>query len=95
MKQILIGAFVLTTMALAGNAKAEEQTVKLKLENFSCPSCAFIVQSTLADLPGVANCKVSYREKTASVTYDDTKTDVAAFTTATAELGFPSHLVQR
>ena len=95
MKRILPPAIALAMIIFATVARAEEQTVKLELDNFYCASCAFIIQSTLADIPGVADCKVSYRQKTASVTYDDAKTDVAALTAATADLGFPSRLRQR
>lgn len=95
MKQILLPAIMLTMMVFANAAEAEERTVTLELGNLYCPSCAYIVQSTLASVPGVADCKVSYQQKTASVTYDDTKTDVAVLTAATTDLGFPSRLVQR
>lgn len=95
MKRIFLPATALAMMVFANAARAEERKVTLELDNFSCASCAFIIKSTLADIPGVAECKVSYRQKTASVTYDDAKTDVAALTAATAELGFPSRLVQR
>lgn len=78
-----------SAMALAG-----ERTVNLQLENFSCPSCAFIVKHTLTDIPGVAACEVSYRERQARVTFDDEKTSVAALTAATSEIGFPSKPVE-
>jgi len=95
MKQSLIAAIALATVAFAHAANAEEQSVTLKLDNFYCASCAFIVQRTLAGIPGVADCAVSYGQKTASVTYDDAKTDIATLTGATAELGFPSRVVQQ
>jgi mercuric ion binding protein len=95
MKQILLPAIALAMMVMANASEAEERTVMLKLDNFGCASCAFIIQNTLASIPGVTDCKVSYRQKTASVTYDDAKADVAALTAATADLGFPSRLVQR
>jgi mercuric ion binding protein len=33
---------------------------------------------------------VSYKDKTAHVTYDDSKADVTALTTATTQAGYPS-----
>ena len=83
---------LLATLAILASvpAIAGERTVNLQLENFSCPSCAFIVKRTLMEIPGVAACEVSYRERLARITFDDEKTSVAALTAATSELGFPS-----
>lgn len=87
----LAGLLLAASMTLVSAASlAAERTVTLQLQNFSCPSCAFIVQRTLTDMPGVAACEVSYRDKLARVTYDDEKTSLAALTAATAEMGFPS-----
>ena len=41
-------------------------------------------------MPGVGKAVVSYEDQTAIVTYDDTKTDVKALTTATTNAGYPS-----
>jgi len=41
-------------------------------------------------VPGVSKAVVSYKDKTAVVTYDDTRADVAALTRATTEAGYPS-----
>ncbi|MEQ9642768.1 MAG: cation transporter [Alphaproteobacteria bacterium] len=90
MKRIA-GLIIATSMGfVAATALAEERTVTLKLENFTCASCAFIVKRTLTDVPGVAECDVSYREQLARVTFDDEKTSVAALTAATLQAGFPS-----
>jgi periplasmic mercuric ion binding protein len=39
---------------------------------------------------GVAMVTVSYKDKTAIVTYDDSKADVTALTAATTDAGYPS-----
>jgi mercuric ion binding protein len=39
---------------------------------------------------GVKAVTVSYKDKTAMVTYDDTRTDVEALTAATTNAGYPS-----
>jgi mercuric ion binding protein len=41
-------------------------------------------------VPGVSKAVVSYKDKTAVVTYDDSRTDVTALTHATTEAGYPS-----
>ena len=72
-------------------AVAEEQTVTLDVAMW-CASCPFIVQRSLERVPGVADVTVSYEEQTATVTFDDDQTNLAALTTATAEVGFPATL---
>ncbi len=94
MNKLLLGTAALAMMVFTNAAKADMQTVTLKLDNFYCVSCAYIIQKTLAEIPGVAESKVSYARKTALVTYNDAKTKVADFTAATAELGFPARPYQ-
>ncbi|TCS62960.1 mercury resistance system periplasmic binding protein MerP [Varunaivibrio sulfuroxidans] len=74
-----------TTTALAA-----QQTVTLAVQNMYCPSCPYIVQKSLLNVPGVTKAKVSSEKKTAVVTFDDAKTSVAALTHATTQAGYPS-----
>ena len=37
---------------------------------------------------------VSFKKKKATVTFDDSKTNVAALTTATTNVGFPSRVIE-
>ena len=74
-------------------ARAAEQTVLLALDNLFCRSCPYIVRQTLLSVPGVHFAEVSYEDKTALVVYDDSQTDAAALTEATARNGFPSRLL--
>lgn len=73
------------TTALAG-----ERTITLAVQNMSCADCPFIVKKSLEHVPGVAKAIVSFKDKTAIVTYDDGKADLNALTTATANAGYPS-----
>ena len=87
----------ITALAMAilagGDARAAERTVTLKLDNLFCASCPYIVKQVLAEVPGVRYVKVSFKKKTAIVTFDDGETSVAALTAATANVGFPSALL--
>jgi mercuric ion binding protein len=55
-----------------------------------CANCPFVVRKSLEAVPGVARAVVSYKDKTAIVSYEDTKTDVKSLTTATTNAGYPS-----
>jgi len=71
-------------------AFAGEKTVTLAVKNMYCAACPHTVKSSLEAVPGVVKATVSYKEKTAVVTYDDTKADVKALTNATTKAGYPS-----
>jgi mercuric ion binding protein len=85
----LITTFVLATFA-SPNAFAAEQTVTLAVKNMDCAACPYTVKASLQAVSGVKQAVVSYKEKTAIVTYDDTKTDVKGLITATTNAGYPS-----
>jgi mercuric ion binding protein len=93
MSRILAATAVSATLLASLAATAAERTVTLAVDGMSCPSCPYIVRTVLQEVPGVARAEVSYAEKTAVVTFDDTRTTVAALTEATAGVGFPSRVI--
>jgi mercuric ion binding protein len=93
MSRILATAALSAMLVASAPATAAERTVTLAVDGMTCASCPYIVRTALQEVPGVARAEVSYAEKTAVVTYDDAKTTVAAVTQATADVGFPSHVI--
>ncbi len=71
-------------------AQATERSVTLAVQNMYCAACPHTVRSSLQAVPGVRKVVVSFKNKTAVVTYDDTKTDIRALTSATTNAGYPS-----
>ena len=55
-----------------------------------CATCPHTVKRALEAVPGVIKVVVSYKEKTAIVTYDDAKAGVMKLTDATTNAGYPS-----
>jgi periplasmic mercuric ion binding protein len=84
-----LAAFALALLASSA-AFAAERTVTLAVKNMYCAACPHTVKASLEAVPGVARAVVSYKEKTAIVTYDDTQADVGALTAATTNAGYPS-----
>jgi mercuric ion binding protein len=82
-------AFALCLFASSA-AFAGEKTVTLAVQNMYCAACPHTVKASLETVPGVTKVAVSYRDKTATVTYDDSKTDVKGLTAATTGAGYPS-----
>ncbi len=97
MKQLLsrvltVLAFLPVLLGSSPPALSAEQTVTLSVDMW-CASCPYIIQRTLAEVPGVLDVNVSYDDQVAIVRYDDDRTDVTALTQATADVGFPSQPV--
>ena len=90
MKRLLSALAIATAMSAAGTAIAAEKTVTLAVNGMYCSACPYIVKQSLAKVTGVGNVAVSYEKKTATVTYDDQKTSLAALTAATTQAGYPS-----
>ena len=84
-------AFVLCLGVLASSsALTAERTVTLAVQNMFCADCPFIVKKSLEAVPGVAKATVSYKDKTATVIYDDARVNLSALTSATTNAGYPS-----
>ncbi len=60
------------------------------VKNMDCAACPSIVKGSLEAVPGVATVAVSFKDKTATVIYDDAKADVNQLTSATTKAGYPS-----
>jgi periplasmic mercuric ion binding protein len=71
-------------------AFAADKTVTLAVNNMDCAACPSIVKGSLEAVPGVAKVAVSYKDKTATVIYDDAKADVNQLTSATTKASYPS-----
>lgn len=83
---------VAVTLLSVNVGLATERTVTLAVDNMDCESCPYIVKQSLKELSGVTNVVVSFESKTATVTYDDSQTDVPALITTTTNAGYPSRI---
>lgn len=90
MRKTLVMFAVGLALSITSSALAAERTVTLAVQNMYCAACPYTVKASLQAVPGVNGVAVSLQNKTATVTYDDAKTNVKALTTATANAGYPS-----
>ena len=88
-KFVVHAAFVALVVA-SPTAMAADRTITLSVKNMDCAACPSIVKASLQAVPGVARVAVSYKDRTAIVTYDDAKADVNQLTSATTKAGYPS-----
>ncbi|MCH8237746.1 MAG: mercury resistance system periplasmic binding protein MerP [Proteobacteria bacterium] len=94
MKKPFAAAAIAAAILINGHALAAQRSVTLAVAGMTCVSCPYIVKQTLAGISGVNTVEVSFKEKKATVTYDDGKTSIAALTAATANVGFPSRVIE-
>jgi len=88
-KLVAHAAFVAVVVASPA-AMAADRTITLSVKNMDCAACPSIVKASLQAVPGVARVAVSYKDRTAIITYDDAKADVNQLTSATTKAGYPS-----
>lgn len=86
----VISATVAVGLLGSSAALAAERTITLAVKNMYCAACPHTVKASLLAVPGVKSASVSFKDKTAIVTFDDAKTNVQALTTATTNAGYPS-----
>jgi mercuric ion binding protein len=77
-------------LAAAGPALAAPRQVTLSVPTMDCDTCPVTIRIALMKVPGVSRAVVSYARRNAKVSFDDTKTTVAALTKATEAAGYPS-----
>ena len=90
MSKLLLRAVLAGGILASSAAMAADRTVTLAVDNMHCAACPAIVKGSLEAMPGVARVVVSFKDKTATVVYDDTVADVSGLTSATAKAGYPS-----
>jgi mercuric ion binding protein len=88
-KFLACAAFAMGIVASSA-ALAGDKTVTLAVNNMDCAACPSIVKGSLEAVPGVAKVAVSFKDKTATVIYDDAKANVNQLTSATTKAGYPS-----
>jgi len=88
--KLLALVFALLGLIASAPAFAAERTITLAVQNMDCADCPYVVKKSLEAVPGVAKVTVSYKDKTATVVYDDSRGNLKALTAATTNAGYPS-----
>lgn len=95
MKKSLSVIALIVPMLTASAAFAAERTVTFAIDNMTCASCPYIVKTSMEAVPGVSKVAVSFEAKTATVTFDDEKTNADAVASASMNAGYPAHPTQQ
>lgn len=86
----LMAAVVLSAIGPCNSAIAAERTVTLAIQNMTCASCPYIVRESMSAVDGVKKVDVSFKSKTATVTFDDAIITVSAIADASERAGYPA-----
>lgn len=95
MNKYLSALALIASMMTASTAFAGERTITFSVDNMTCASCPYIVKSSMEGVPGVAKVAVSFQAKTATVSFDDAKTNPDAIATVSKNAGYPAHPVKQ
>jgi periplasmic mercuric ion binding protein len=90
MNKLLAHAAFAVGIIASSAVMAADRTITLAVNNMDCAACPSIVKGSLEAVPGVAKVAVSFKDKTATVIYDDATADVNQLTLATTKAGYPS-----
>ena len=90
MSKLLADAAFTFAIVASSAAMAADRTIILAVNNMDCAACPSIVKGSLEAVPGVAKVAVAFKDKTATVIYDDAKANVNQLTSATTKAGYPS-----
>ncbi len=94
MRKLVVRGATVVMALVSGLVSAAEKSVTLRVDNMSCATCPPVVKKSLGRIDGVSRVEVSLETKTAIVSYDDARTDVAALIDATTNAGYPSRLAE-
>jgi mercuric ion binding protein len=83
---ILMGAAVACAAALG----ASSRTAVLDVKNMTCGLCPVTVKKSLEKVAGVTEVRIDFGKKTATVAFDESKTNSASLVKATTDAGFPA-----
>lgn len=94
MKLLIASVALGAAFMIAPQAFAAEQTVKLSVPGMSCASCPYMVKSAISKVDGIASVEATMADRSATVIFDDTVTDIAEIQEATENIGYPSSVVE-
>lgn len=91
MKPSLIVCAILALAPVA--VAAATRSVTLSVPTMDCPVCPITIKKALGKVDGVSAVRVEFEARQATVTFDDTRTNIEALTRATRDAGYPSTVI--
>lgn len=92
MNRISLAAIIL--FELAGPVLASERTTTFAVENMTCALCPFTVEKAMRGVDGVKDMTVNFESKTATVVFEDSKTNTGVIAEASFNAGYPASVAK-
>jgi mercuric ion binding protein len=89
-----IAAATFILFQLASPVLASERTTTFAVENMTCALCPLTVEMAMRGVDGVKEVIVSFESKTATVVFEDSKTNTGAIAEASFNAGYPASEVR-
>lgn len=90
MNNLIKTGALLAAMLFGGAGHAATAVATFDIENMTCANCGFVVKKSMAEVEGVKNVTVSYKQRQATVTFDDALTNPQAISEASTANGYPA-----
>lgn len=81
-------------LANLGFADAAEKKGSFIIDKMTCALCPITVREAMSAVDGVKSVVINFEGKSASVVFDDTKTNPAMISEASANAGYPAVLAE-
>jgi periplasmic mercuric ion binding protein len=94
MKSLFVIVILSVSSLFASPLWAANKSVRLSVPGMTCAVCPITVKKSMINIKGVNTVEVSFENKLAVVTFDDSMTNVEALTDATFDAGYPSTVTQ-
>jgi mercuric ion binding protein len=92
---LLLSSITLMLPRLSTNpALAADQTIILAVDGMYCDVCPLTVRTAIQRVAGVKSVKVDYKNKSATVVFDASKTAADAVAAASTNVGYPARVVK-
>lgn len=86
-------ALALIGLLFSGPLLAAEQTVTFDVPGMYCASCPYIVQAAMGEVEGVTSVVADSSTRTATVVFEDTKTNTDDIAEASALAGYEASVL--
>ncbi len=93
MKKIT-SAIIAAIILMPITAFAGEKTIKLSVPDMNCASCPYMVKQSILKIDGIVAVDATMIDRSATVTFDDSITNVDEIQQATADIGYVSFIMQ-
>lgn len=90
MKRTVWVVLLASVFGFGAPALADETTVTFTVEKMTCATCPLTVHIAMKRVDGVIDARVDLDSKTATVTFDDSETNVKEIAEASTNAGFPA-----